>query len=121
MQKPQPATAKPKLGHVGEGGSAASGGSSAGGAAGSTLRPQAQGPSLWRGQLINTDWGSVHGLVDELPRVPMAGGHSPYNQNVLRAFQVTRLADVKAVLVAKVRLLPCVRLATRAYVLNSRP
>ena len=115
MQKPQPATAKPKLGHVGEGGSAASGGSSAGGAAGSTLRPQAQGPSLWREQLIDTDWGQVRGLVDELPRVPMAGVHSPDNQKVLRAFQVTPLADVKAVLVAKVRLLPCVRLARSNY------
>ena len=98
---------KRKLLHVGEGGSAASSNSAGGGAVGGLPRPQAQELSLWGRKLVKTDWGQVTGLIPKLPRVP-TGVHSPRNENVLKAFELTPLAEVKAVVIAKVRLLPCV-------------
>lgn len=84
-------------------GSGMASGSSTGGAVGGLPRAQAQELSLWGEQLVKTDWGQVPDQIHELPRVPMAGDHSPRNQNVLGAFQATSLAKVRCVLVAKVR------------------
>jgi len=58
--------------------------------------------SSWEAQLQALDWGSVPGLLNLLPPMPASHeAHSPINENVMKAFQLTRLADVRCVLVAK--------------------
>ena len=55
----------------------------------------------WAAQLKATLWGHVPGLIEALPTMPTAGAHSPYNENVLKAFMTTPLPGVRCVIVAK--------------------